>query len=240
MARTRTLAQLRTDALRKADFQNVDTYVDIGLTGEVTDYVNESIAALWDILIASGGHEWYISSDDVTTDIDSPVIGLPTDFYILKGIDLVEGDVIRSLTPFMWGERDKYTRGLVVAEGGRPAQYRVGGVVSGATGVYTPVVTILPTPQSAYTLRVWYIPHAPVLNADTDVWDGFNGWEEYVTTDVALKLLEKEQNPISEALAVRKAGIEERIRGLSMEHDRGGSESILVTDDFLEDLEHLR
>ena len=75
-------------------------------------------------------------------------------------------------------------------------RYRLSGVVQ-ADGNYKHRISFIPAPGSALTVKLLYIPHAPefaIANIATDKWDGFNGWEEYVVVDSAIKCLEKEES----------------------------------------------
>ena len=234
MARTRTLAQLRTESLQLADMENVSLFVDTSLAGEVDTYINQGISELWDLLIAAGGHEWYMSSNDITTDaVSDGIFAMPTDFYLLKGVDLVDGDEVYRLLPYGWRERndDRYVGALEIVQQGRPRRYRCSGAVSATSGAYTPVITLTPEPDGEYTVRVWYYPHAPVLNADADVWDGFNGWEEFVTVFAAIKLRNKEESDASDLL-LRKQELTARIEGLASQRDSGESDKIFIADTF--------
>lgn len=53
------------------------------------------------------------------------------------------------------------------------------------------------TPLSgSYAVTLEYIPHATVLANDSDVFDGINGWEDFVVNTVAARLVRKEDGPV--------------------------------------------
>lgn len=107
----------------------------------------------------------------------------------------------------------------------------VGGVLAGDTihqvrvADYAPQIRFTPIPVAANAINVWYIPHAPVLAAATDVWNGFNGWEEYPIVDSAIKCLEKEESDTS-ALELRKQRLINRIQSMSQKRDGGFPERV--------------
>lgn len=105
------------------------------------------------------------------------------------------------------------------------------GVVAGETinqvqvADYAPQIRFTPIPTAATSINIWYIPHAPVLATDEDLWNGFNGWEEYPIVDSAIKCLEKEESDTS-ALELRKQRLYTRIQSLSQKRDGGFPESV--------------
>jgi len=107
----------------------------------------------------------------------------------------------------------------------------VAGVVAGSTmtltttGDYLPQIRFTPTPTGGHDLTIWYIPHAPELTADTHVWNGFNGWEEYAIVDAAIKCLEKEESDTG-ALEMRKQRLIMRIQSLASARDQGFPETV--------------
>lgn len=231
MARTITLALIRTNALRRADMENVDTFVGSALGEEMDQYVNESISELYDLIIDSSAQEWYLRQDTTGVTVSgTKQYALPSDMYLLKGVDMFIGTQRYTLTPYSFAERNAYEgtpREYPRSYRGRPRHYRLEGALTDSTGVHQHNIRLTPEPDGAYEFDIWYYPHAPVLDADTDVWDGFNGWEEYVIVDVALKLLAKEQNGDAFAmLAARKAELKERIINMAPHHDHGHGECL--------------
>ena len=94
------------------------------------------------------------------------------------------------------------------------------------TGVYTPTIRFVPEPDAAYATEVWYYRIPLTLDADSEVWDGFNGWEEYATVFAATKLLQKEESDTSHLL-LRLNQLSERIRDLSNNRDQGENEKVV-------------
>lgn len=229
MARTRTLLQLRDEVRQRADMVNSDFVSD----AEINRYLNESISELYDMLIAVQGQEWYVKTHDFTmaAGADTYDIHPDHDFYLLLGVDVnAGGPTPIPLQPYMLDERHNRSRDFPVYSGiyrgVARLRYRMGGTIDELTGVYQHQITIKPTSSASgrdYTLI--YIPHAPVLNNDVDVWDGFNGWEEYAIVDSTIKCLEKEESSTL-AQERRKERLIGRIEGLASAHDDGFPERV--------------
>ena len=237
MARTRTLAQLRTEVLQTADMENVGSFIDISTGGEVDRYINASIQDLYDTIIEVMGQEYFLKSDTFTTiagTSEYSVVVADDDFYQLYGVDWESGDNKWPLTPYEWQDRHQDNIAWSTFRdqwGGYPCHYRLFGDQNAATGVYTPRIRLTPEPTSVQTVRLWYVPHPPLLDADADVFDGFNGWEEYVVVDAAIKLLQKEESD-TQALELRKSRLLDRIRSMASKRDMNYHQVIADVEDY--------
>ncbi len=221
MARTRTLLQLRDEVRQRADMVNSDFVTN----AELDRYLNESISELYDMLISCKGQEWYMERHTFTTVANQHdyLISALVPFYVLLGVDAdIGGSSPTPLRPYMLDERHD----RMLGSGWSSTRYRLSGSVDQTTGVYQHRITLKPAPTAAGTnVTLLYIPHAPVLDNDADVWDGFNGWEEYAIVDAAIKCLEKEESSTI-ALERRKERLMERIEGLAASHDNGFPERV--------------
>jgi len=74
-------------------------------------------------------------------------------------------------------------------------------------------------------LNLHYIPAMPDLVSDTDVFDGVNGYEEYIVVDAAIKALQKEESDCSLLLA-QKDALTKRISASASPRDAGKPEKI--------------
>lgn len=81
-------------------------------------------------------------------------------------------------------------------------------------------IIFMPTPTSAHQARVFFVPSpSGSLNSDSEVIDGaWNGWEEFVVADVAVKLVRKKMMDTSE-LERDLGRLEERISGMASDRD---------------------
>lgn len=215
-----TLAQLKTQARQRADLEDNDFVTDSELTG----YINNSLAELYDLLIAAYDGDYYIESVDFTTTSGVENYALPNGtnysaakaIYKLKGVDAkIVGNSWFSLKPFNFNERNRnsdYSWGLL---NGPTVRYRMVGSN----------LRFNPAPNSAIQVRVWYVPVAPVLTADSDTFEDLNAWSEYVVIDAAIKCKIKEDLDF-QALQLQKESIAKRIREMAQNRDAGKPESI--------------
>ncbi len=205
---------------------------DFVTDAEILRYVNESISELYDMLITAKGQEWYIRTYTFPTadGVADYVIPEVENFYLLLGVDVdSDTDTPFPIRPYMLDERHDLTQGSRFLYSGRipNMRYRLSGTVI-ADGTYTHQISFTPTPTSVRSIQLLYIPHAPeflIANVATDKWDGFNGWEEYVVVDSAIKCLEKEESS-TVALERRKERLIGRIEGLASAHDDGFPERV--------------
>lgn len=231
MARTRTLAQLRTEVLQTSDTEGATLFLGTGVGGEVDRYINASIQDLYDLLVESQGQEFFLKSYEFPTvggQAEYTISVTDADLYLVRGVDLVEGSESFPLRPYSFQDRHQETW-LGFPRRAGMTTYRLFGVQT--TSGYTHKIRFTPTPDSAETIRLWYIPHPPQLTSDSHVFDGFNGWEEYVVVDAAIKILQKEESD-TQALELRKSRLIERIKSLAPHKDLGGHESVALTEEY--------
>lgn len=208
MARTVTLSSLRSQVRQRADMVN-STFVS---DAEVNQYINNSVAELYDILIQKFGNEYNITSSNITTVAGTDTYNLPSDFYKLVGVDLlVSGTDYVSLLPFMFIERNRWN--------GTTARTAFG--VSGLRyHLIGSTVRFVPMPDAAQTIKLWYIPYISELGNDAATLDGVNGYEEYVIIDAAIKCLQKEESDVT-VLALQKQAMLQRIESAAENRDAG-------------------
>jgi hypothetical protein len=184
MASSVTLAVLVADARRYADMTGDEFRGDT----EIERMVNQKLAEFYDLLVSARGQDYYITSAALSVVSGTASYSLPTDFYQLKTLTLE------------WSATNQEPVQPVNSVAGRipllnhnswaqwgPKGYRIRGTT----------VEFLPTPTSAVTCRVQYIPtFTPLTNVTpgtTDVFDCINGWEKLITLGVAMELMEMEE-----------------------------------------------
>src|ERR1035437_909406 len=85
---------------------------------------------------------------------------------------------------------------------------------------------LIPVPSANQPFRIQYIPKLQQLLQDTDITDtSISGWIEYVITDVAIKILQKEESDVS-VLMAQKAALNKRIEESSANKDMGRPDTI--------------
>ena len=90
-------------------------------------------------------------------------------------------------------------------------------------------IEFIPVPSGAQPFRLIYVPKLPALIAPTDLsTTSISGWIEYVITDVAIKILQKEESDVS-VLMAQKAALKLRIEQSTNNKDIGRPDTISDT-----------
>jgi hypothetical protein len=173
-SRAQTLAQLRADVQRRGAYEGSRDITPVVLN----DYINEAVAECYDILVEKW-QDYYTTIAGFAFIVGTDTYALPVDFYKLRKIEL------------QWDTTPRWARvmphDLEVSHeyrqnSSRHYRYRIQG---GA-------LVFVPVPQVAETLRMFYVPTAPLLIADTDAFDGINGYEELVVQLAFMRCRQRE------------------------------------------------
>lgn len=167
MARTRSLIEMRGDVRRRADVESAD---ERHPDADITRYINQGMTELRDLLIEARGLTYFRKDppQTITTTDNTTRYPLSADFNRLIAIRLA-GSFGYCLTPFTTQD-EPALRAPGVTAGPYPTHYQL----------QPGYVAILPVHSAGAALVVDYIPTQTDLVADGDLFDGFNGWEEYV------------------------------------------------------------
>ena len=208
-----TLEEIRLQARQRADMEN-SNFVQ---NSELTNFINNSIAELHDILSEAYGSEYFVTSSEFSLSTGTESYDLPSDFYILKGLDIkIDNQDFISLRPFNFNERNRYSElGVWDLAGITNVRYRIVGNS----------VRFTPKPDRNATARIWYVPVATKLVNDTDELEDFNAFSEYVIVDAAIKMMQKEESDVT-ILMAQKMGLEKRIRDRAQVRDASSPDSI--------------
>jgi hypothetical protein len=216
MARTATLEEMRDRAYQRGGYESA---VKRFPEAEVNGLINESIADLWDQLLRVRGVDSFETITTITTVAGTSVYGIPAGFYELLAVSVNAGNGLGSypVERFMMKERPGLAN-PAIPRYGYPYFYKLLGQN----------IELLPIPQGAYSVEVRYVPTATELAADSDTFDGVNGWEEWVVVDVARKMATKERD--WEQLGALQADLrrlEDRIRALGGARDRASNRRVV-------------
>jgi len=159
--------------------------------------INGAAAELYDLLIAARGHEYYTTESTTALTGASIVAGtsaytLPTDFYQLLSIRLEwASNDIEEMVPTGVRSRTDFAN---FATWGRwsPKAYRLRGTQTASAQT----IDIFPTPTSAVTTRVRYIPVFALLANDSATFDGVNGWEKLIALKAAIEYRTIAEKPL--------------------------------------------
>ncbi|HEY3494346.1 MAG TPA: hypothetical protein VGK73_06660, partial [Polyangiaceae bacterium] len=186
MARTKTLAQLRSDVANQADIVGAAArYTPTLLTG----LINQSIQRFRERISIEGTTHYLVSASGTlsagatspypfqTLDLSGVSPGLVRTF----GVDIIIDGTVVTLEQRPFEERASF--------GTRP------GIPAAWAHFQTDKIAILPAPQSSYSYTVWYLPLLADLTSDSDTFNGVAGWEDYVTWDVLSRLVVRDNYP---------------------------------------------
>lgn len=204
-----TLGDIKLKARQRADQVNSKFVQD----DELTNYINNSYAELYDIIIATDAN-YYLNIVLFTIPSGEYTYPLPVDFYKLKGVDFSTGSGVPgtnwlTVNQFIFSERNNATG--------------VSPVLTGTTNALAYILQsnqlyFMPENQAGGTYRMWYIPRCVTLVLDTDVFDSINGFDEYVIVDAAIKMMQKEESDVT-VLMAQKQALLSRIQSMSADRD---------------------
>lgn len=203
---------LKTRARQRADMENSQFIDDV----ELSAYINQSIAEFYDLLIGAYSSDYNVDVHNFTTVPGQDSYPLPATFYKLRGLDAqLNANYWTTLRPFNFNERNRNQQGTLNALTEPAVRYRLLGS--------NLKLSILPDGNSP--MRLWFIPQAPQLVADTDLLQDVNHFGEYVIVDAAIKMLAKEESDVS-VLMAQKAEIKRRVIDMAQNRDAGQPESV--------------
>ena len=215
---TLTLSEIRQRCRERADMESSQFVTD----DELNFYINKSVAELHDILVQSYGEDYYVKNVTFQTVSQQEAYSLSSiitddDFYKLRALDAkLNGDDWFTLQKFNFNERNRFQHfGVWDILGITNVRYRIVGNE----------LRFVPLPDSAVDVRVWYIPRAVTLSDDSDTYDDFNGWIEYVIIDCGIKMLNKEESDVSVLLAEKQL-LKRRIEEAANNRDVDQPESV--------------
>lgn len=210
-----TFAQLVSSAKDRANMEKSTLITD----AQWKEYVNKSKDSLYDLLISAYSDEYYVTTYTFSVVSGTTEYALPSDFYKLISCSVKSGQEYLPLKKFSYQNRN---RNDFYPYRSNRFNFRYEYRISGSNIILDPV------PSSNDTIELIYIPMAVNLSADGDLLKGFNGWEEYIILDVAIKALRKEESDTSD-LERDLARIVERLDRLADNRDIGQPATIIDT-----------
>lgn len=229
-----SLSELGIRCRQRADRLNSD-FITLP---ELNSYINQSMFELYDLLIdvyedyfkapaaifysTGGNQQLYPVPDGILTFLDQnlqPFVARP--IYKLLGLDLglnTGNNGWVTVNKYNYLDRNKFfypTPGSTI--------YGAFEVLYRWMGKY---LELIPTPSANQPFRIQYIPRLQSLLQPTDLTDtSISGWLEYVITDVAIKILQKEESDVS-VLMAQKMQLKGRIEESANNRDAGRPDTI--------------
>jgi len=174
-ALTRTFTQLLVDLRYLADIEDqTDRHPDARLE----HLLNQGWRELVELLNESGaGGDYTTATGNCTA--SQAYITRPTDLVWLAGLDITDGDETHSLQPMNLLQRNEW------------GSYE--GVPVAFTVQETTKIHLYPTPDTTYAYTAIYLAYEAVKTGASTV-DTINGWEDYVITYAALRVLTRDDD----------------------------------------------
>lgn len=232
---------MTSPVLRSVLVQDVRTHIgwespDTTATqAEIERLVDQAAKRLYNALIQSRGADYYLTSIGFTTDGRAvPVYPLPADFYRLQDVRVQVGGLWYSMAHFdrhKWAEYQNYVQ--VGAFFRAPYAYNLRGkqrtIAAGppfSDAFFVDQIEIQPTPQAGIPISLDYVPTTAALVDGGDVvYNGVNGFEEWIVCDCCAALVAKEQDDPSFWLA-RKAEVDAMVKMCGAARDEGRAQTV--------------
>lgn len=193
MARTRTLADMATDARRLADLENATARFP---DAEVYEYVNKGLTHVYRALVTVSDRPYYQKDHKFQTVGGQSVYPLKVDFLRIMSVQWATS------TSGPWSPLDPYEeaeRSMYINSGFFGAQWPIVYGITGGDGAYTQgsiptayAIEILPQPPANSTVWIRYIPTPQRLTQPTDTFDGILGFEDAACTWAAVLMRRKD------------------------------------------------
>lgn len=163
-------------AKQRADMENTN-FVS---AAEWLAYADQSYRKFYN-LITTLYEDYNVSSYDITTVSGTDEYTLPEGFLKSRLVEIL-GVTPYPLTMKQWTLSEKNRVQYSVT--GHPIRY----------AIYGNTIRLIPMPRGSWTVRLWYIPTATPLVSDAQTVEVYNGFDEYIAIDMAIKALHKEES----------------------------------------------
>ncbi len=208
---------LKQRAQRRADMVNSSFVSD----DEIKDYVNSSIAELYDFLVKSY-EDYFVATKEYTAPLASGGEALPTSsdsggaFYKALGVDYNSGGITSTLKAYSFSERNVYNTPYAVIDRLAEPMYKVEGSK----------IKLIPNNSQSGTITLFYVPLPTQFSTTvTEIETIIPGYEEYVVVATAIRMLMKEESDTRQ-LELEKNQLASRIIRALSPRDTSGSFAI--------------
>lgn len=179
---TATLAELISRVRTLGTYENSVKFTPAVITIEI----NAALGELYEVM-DDACQGFFDTTGTLTTTANQEHVDLPADLWRLRGVDRLDSGRYIELRQVGIFERNDFQ-----SSASTPVAYRT------ATGGTRGRLILYPTPSSAMTLRVVYVPTLTKLVADGDSFEFYNGNEDYVVCRTLLSLDQREERPLGE------------------------------------------
>ncbi len=215
MAQEVTLLDVRTRVYQRGGWERE---TERHPPAKVNGLINGSMMDLRDRMLRAGLTDLFKTSEDIETVAGTSTYEVTDGFYQVLGGSVDTGSGRFPLERFSEKERP-HLLDTNVPWSGRPIYYEPIGAGS---------IEVLPTPAAVYTLTVRYVPATTPFVGDDDVFDGMNGFEEWIVVDVVRKLATSDRDwLLVQACEGYLRRLEERVATMVRMRDRGSSKRVV-------------
>lgn len=211
MASTVTLLAMRTAARQRANQETLDQANALVTDVELDGVINNGVRHVYRLLVrARSGY--YRATQTISTVSGTSAYDLASDFLELISVDWqFSTSEILPIYPYEESERNRFraTPGWLRLY---PSFYQL----------QNGQINFIPTPDSAYTVIVNYVPTCTALANDSDTFDGVAGFEEYAICKGAAYLCLKDDNAeTASAWESQAAMIENEVKSMAPNRTAG-------------------
>lgn len=162
---------------------------------EALAVLNGQLTELYDTILEHGFGDYFRGSVPIVLQANQSVYPLGVDVYEIVGGDVVwSADIVKSLRLFMEAERNRFRRV-------RPTWSQFSDIY------YRPLgdnIEFIPTPLSAVTVNLLYVPTFTPLVALSDTFNSHNGWHWMAIWGLAAYMRQKDDDEVSAQLALNE------------------------------------
>lgn len=184
---------------------------------EMRRYLNEGLARVFRTIVRSSP-DWVEIETSVAVVSGTDTYAMPVNFWQVRSVSVAYQGRDIPMRRYMSSERYQYQTGSQIPDW----RYRI--VDSGIRVTGAVQFQIRPTPTTAATVTVYYLPNPPLLTTNgTDdgvVLDGVAGWDDLAVLHAAIKAKEKQEEDVAD-LKDDAAGIEAEISVDATDRDQG-------------------
>lgn len=196
------ISAIITLAKQRADMENTNFVSD----AEWLTYADQSYRKFYN-LITTLYEDYNVTSTDITTIANTEEYTLPTGFLKTRLVEIL-GATTYPLTMRQWTLSEKNR--LHYSVSGHPIRY----------AVYGDKLRLIPAPKGSWTVRLWYVPTAPAITATSQAVEVYNGFDEYIVLDMAIRARMKEESS-TEALERERGRMEKMLEDSMNSRDAG-------------------
>jgi len=217
MALTKTLAEMRSGTRRLANAQGTTALLRHP-DADINDYVNRGLGSLHRRLTTALPDQRFLASTTFTTtaNVATEALGIAT-FDHLISVELSADGRRVWLVGYEMHERAALIN-PAAPQTGVPYTYRLRG----------DNIELLPTPDGAYEVTLWYVPTSVQLTGDAQTFDTISRLDDYIEAYAARRIAIKDKNwDLRDACSSILGELESEIDVLARNRDRNSPPRIV-------------